>query len=210
MPQWIDISLPVTAGMAHWPGDPEVDVRRIATIGPDSFCNVTAISMCAHTGTHMDAPLHFIDGGAPMESMPFDATVGPARVIEILDPIEITRQELELHQIRRGERLLFKTANSARLWTTKEFVEDFVYIARDAADFMAESGIRTVGIDAYSVGGFRKDLQETHLSLLQAGIWIVEGLMLAHVTPGDYEFICLPVKLVGADGAPARAILRRL
>ena len=210
MPEWIDISLPVTAGMVHWPGDPEIQVKRIATIGPESFCNVTAISMCVHTGTHMDAPLHFIDGGASMESMPLDAVVGTARVIEIFDPVKITRIELERHALQPGERILLKTSNSARLWKTNQFLEDFVYISREAADYMAETCIRTVGIDAYSVGGFRNDLQETHVSLLGAGIWIVEGLNLEHVAPGDYEFICLPMKLIGADGAPARAVLRRL
>ena len=210
MPEWIDISLPVTAGMVHWPGDPEIQVQRIASIGPESFCNVTAISMCAHTGTHIDAPLHFIDGGAAMESMPLDAVIGPARVIEIFDHEKITRLELERHALQRGERILLKTSNSARLWSTSRFIEDFVYISLDAADYMVEAGIRTVGIDAYSVGGFRNDLQETHVSLLGAGIWIVEGLNLEHVDPGNYELICLPMKLVGADGAPARAILRRL
>jgi arylformamidase len=210
MPQWIDISLPVTAGMARWPGDPEIRVERLASIGPDSFCNLTAISMCAHTGTHMDAPLHFIDGGAAMESMPLDAVIGPARVIEISGPEKVARHELERHALRRGERILLKASNSTRLWKTGRFIEDFVYIAQDAADYMAAAGIRTVGIDAYSVGGFRHDLLETHVSLLAAGIWIVEGLMLEHVTPGEYEFICLPMKLIGADGAPARAVLRRM
>jgi len=208
MPNWIDISLPIAKGMVRWPGDPEIDVHRIACIDAESFCNVTAISMCAHTGTHMDAPLHFIDGAAAMEAMPLDATIGPARVIEIVDKVAVTRQELELWSPQRGERLLFKTANSARLWKTDQFLEDFVYISREAADFMAEVGIRTVGIDAYSVGGYRQDLQETHLSLLGAGIWIIEGLVLDGVAPGSYELVCLPLKLIGADGAPARAILR--
>ncbi len=209
MLEWIDISVPVTAGMARWPGDPEIQIQRIASIGPESFCNLTAISMCAHTGTHMDAPLHFIEDGAAIETMPLDAVIGPARVIEIFDPEKITRPELERHALQRGERILIKTANSARLWNTNQFIEDFVYIAQDAAAYMAETGIRTVGIDAYSVGGLRNDLLETHVTLLAAGIWIVEGLMLEDVSPGEYEFICLPMKLIGADGAPARAVLRR-
>lgn len=209
MPEWIDISVPVTTDMARWPGDPDIQLERIASIGPKSFCNLTAISMCAHTGTHMDAPLHFIDGGIAMEAMPLDAVIGPARVIEIFDPAKISRCELEQHALRRGERILLKTSNSTRLWKTNRFIEDFVYIAHDAAAYMAETGIRTVGIDAYSVGGFRNDLQETHVTLLAAGIWIVEGLMLEHAAPGEYDFICLPIKLVGADGAPARALLGR-
>ena len=127
----------------------------------------------------------------------------------IFDPEKITRQELERHAMQRGERILLKTTNSARLWKTDEFIEDFVYIAQDAAAYMAAIGIRTVGVDAYSVGGFRNDLQETHVTLLAAGIWIVEGLMLENVQPGEYDFICLPMKLTGADGAPARAVLRR-
>lgn len=210
MSQWIDISLPVTAGMVRWPGDPEIRVDRIASIGADSICNLTSISMCAHTGTHMDAPLHFIDGGAPMEAMPLDAVLGPARVIEIFDCEKVTRQELERHTLQRGERILLKTSNSPRLWKANGFIEDFVYISRDAACYMAEAGIAAIGIDAYSVGGYRNDLRETHMALLGAGIWIIEGLMLEHAAPGDYELICLPMKLTGADGAPARAVLRRL
>ena len=195
--------------MVRWPGDPEVHVDRIASIGAESFCNLTAISMCAHTGTHMDAPLHFIEGGAPLDAMPLDAVIGLARVIEIIDSEKVTRQELERHTLRRGERILLKTANSPRLWKTTQFIENFVYISDDAARYMAEAGIRAVGIDAYSVGGYRNDLQETHVTLLGAGIWVIEGLVLEHVAPGNYELICLPIKLMNADGAPARAILRR-
>ncbi len=190
MPGWIDISLPVRTGMVRWPGDPVIEVNRIATIGlDDSVCNVTAISMCAHTGTHMDAPLHFIAGAASMESLPLDAVMGPARVIEIHHPSKITREELLTHDLQRGERILFKTANSARLWKTDQFLDDFIYITPDAADYLAESCIQTVGIDAYSVGGYHDRMQETHVSLLSAGIWIIEGLALEHVAAGTYELV---------------------
>ena len=195
--------------MVRWPGDPEIEVTRIATIGLDSFCNITAISMCAHTGTHMDAPLHYIEGGAAMEALPLDAVVGTARVIAIRDDTKITREELVPHTLRRGERILFKTVNSARLWKTDRFCDDFIYISPDAAQYLAETGIQTVGIDAYSVGGFLDGLQETHVALLAAGIWIIEGLALEDVPAGTYELLCLPIKLMGADGAPARAVLRQ-
>jgi len=141
--------------------------------------------------------------------MPLDATVGPARVIPIHDKKSIKREELAAHGISAGERILFKTANSDRSWNSDRFDEGFVFISHDGARFLAERGVRTVGVDYLSVGGFREDGPETHEALLGAGIWIIEGLNLTGVEPGEYELVCLPLKLMGAEGSPARAILRR-
>jgi arylformamidase len=141
--------------------------------------------------------------------MPLDATIGPARVIQIRAEESITPAELKPYRIRRGERILFKTRNSARVWKTDEFDEDFVYISKEAAQNLAELGVRTVGVDYLSVGGFRRDGVETHRALLGAGIWIIEGLNLSGVKPGKYELLCLPLKVLGGDGAPARAILKK-
>jgi arylformamidase len=141
--------------------------------------------------------------------MPLDATIGPARVIPIHDTKSIKRDELLGHSIARGERLLFKTSNSVNSWNSDEFNENFVFISKDAAQYLAEVGVRTVGVDYLSVGGFREDGPETHEALLSAGIWIIEGLNLNAIEPGDYELVCLPLKLMGAEGSPARAILRR-
>ena len=142
--------------------------------------------------------------------MPLTATMGEAQVIEIDDPREITVSEIAKHGLQAGERVLFKTLNSARCWRSSTFVEDFVYISEQAALHLAETKVRTVGVNYLSVGGYRSDGATIHRILLQAGIWIIEGLDLSPVTGGRYEMICLPVKLHGSDGAPARAILRPL
>ncbi len=164
--------------------------------------------MGVHTGTHMDAPRHFIEDAPTIDRMPLDATVGPARVIQIRDHKCIGRDELEEHAIKAHERVLFKTANSDRLWNKDEFDEDFIFIDETGAEYLVECGVRLVGVDYLSVGGFREDAVETHLALLGAGIWVIEGLNLSSVEPGAYELVCLPLKLVEAEGAPARAILR--
>lgn len=205
---WIDISVPLFNGMAHWPGDPDVRITRIQSIDQGDTCNVSTLALSVHTGTHMDAPLHFIQDGQALDTLPFDATVGPVRVIEIHDPESIKVAELAEHHIQPQERILFKTRNSTNCWQSQQFVEDFVYISREAARFLAEQQIQTVGVDYLSVGGFVRDGVETHLALLGSGIWIIEGLNLAQVEPGHYELVCLPLKIVNADGAPARAILR--
>ncbi len=208
MTDWIDVSAAVRKGMPHWPGDPAFHIRRVADQAKGDQCTVSHIDLGVHTGTHMDAPLHFLPEGACMDEMPLEATVGPARVIEIHDPVAVTQEELMAHHVRAGERILLKTANSTRAWEYNGFYEDFVYIAHDAAEYLAGIGIRTVGIDYLSVGGYRKDSLETHTALLRAGIWIIEGLNLKHIVPGEYDLICLPLKIEGAEGAPARAILR--
>lgn len=205
---WIDVSVPVYTGMAHWPDNPPIVIERMLDMERGDAANVSKLSLGAHTGTHMDAPLHFLRDGAGIDTMPFTATLGPTRVIEIHDTVSIKPGELAAHAIQPGERVLFKTANSPRCWQTDAFVEDFVYIAADAAAFLAAQGVQTVGVDYLSVGGFRADGAATHQALLQAGIWVIEGLNLAQVQAGTYELICLPIKLMNADGAPARAILR--
>lgn len=206
--QWIDISVPLRNAMVHWPTDPPVRIERVLDLEHGDSHTLSEISMGAHTGTHMDAPLHFIQQGIGIDKMPLDTTVGRARVIEIHDSESIKPEELFQHRIRRGERILFKTRNSLRGWQTDIFIEDFVFISKEAARFLTNCGVRVVGIDYLSVGGFRRDSIETHRILLEAGIWIIEGIDLSHVNSGRYYLICLPLKLDKADGAPARAILR--
>ena len=165
--------------------------------------------MGAHTGTHMDAPLHFLATGKSLDQLPLEATIGPARVIEIKDRNSIKLEEIQPHKINRGERILFKTRNSTASWKSDAFDEEFVYISKEAARYLAELEIQTVGIDYLSVGGFKCDGLDTHQALLGAGIWIIEGLNLAKVKPGTYDLICLPLKVIGIEGAPARAVLRK-
>ena len=207
MPQdWIDISVAVPAqGFVHWPGDPAFKRTLVQAIDRGDVANLSCIEGSAHTGTHMDAPRHFLADGRTIETMPLDATVGRARVIQIEDPQSIPMREVERHQISEGERILFRTANSPRVWQTNEFVKDHISIPPDTAEYLVSRRIRSVGVDYLSVGG-----PETHRTLLGAGIWVIEGLNLVDVEPGEYDLICLPVKLIGADGSPARAIIRRI
>jgi arylformamidase len=207
---WIDVSVSLRSGMVHWPDNPPVQIERALSIERGDAANVSEISMGAHTGTHMDGPIHFVREGRGLDEMPLEATIGPARVIEVGDPESIKPDELHPHGLRRNERILFKTQNSARRWSSEDFVEDFVYLSQEAARYLADRGIRTVGVDYLSVGGFRKDGEETHRALLEAGIWVIEGLDLSEVEAGEYELICLPLKIERSDGAPARAILRAI
>ena len=207
---WIDISVPVRNGMVHWPGDPAFESRLEKKIGDEngSPCNLTHLSLSAHTGTHMDAPRHFIAEGDTMETMPLEAVMGPCRVIEIRDSTAITSSELETHKLQKNERILFKTRNSSRSWASDDFDEDFIYISQDGARHITAQGVQTVGVDYLSVGGFKKDGVETHVELLGGKVWIIEGLNLSEIEPGKYDLACLPLKIIGSDGAPARAALR--
>ncbi len=195
--------------MVAWPGDGAVSIGLISSMAQGAECNVTRLNMSAHTGTHMDAPRHFIADGVTMEAWPPDSTMGRCRVIAIAHPVAVTAAELAPHQLRAGERILFKTENSRkRLLREPVFVEEFIYVAEDAAKYLVACGVRSVGVDYLSVGGFSKDGLETHVTLLGAGVWVVEGLDLSEISPGEYEWTCLPLKLVGADGSPCRALLR--
>ncbi len=206
---WIDISVALNPAVPHWPGNTPFDIAKDHDMANGDHDNVSRISMGVHTGTHIDAPLHFLAGGASIDTLPFRATVGRARVIEIENKETITVQELQTYDLEPGERLLFKTNNSSRNWPEQEFLTDFVYIPHEAAEFLAEKKVQTVGVDYLSVGGYKKDGAQTHAALLSAGIWVIEGLNLAGVAPGHYDLVCLPLRLEGAEAAPARAIIRR-
>jgi arylformamidase len=221
--KWMDVSVEMRDGMVHWPGDPECHVSLQVKLGdpipgqPGKTipCNLTKLSLSAHTGTHMDAPRHFVAKGKTMETMPLEAVMGICRVIEIKHKTAITVEELRPHRLKRGERVLFKTRNSTKSWRlakTATFDVDFVYIPAATARFLVERGVMTVGVDYLSVGGYEKDGVECHQILLGAKnpVWIIEGLNLAAIKPGRYELACLPLKIAGADGAPCRAALRAL
>lgn len=206
--KWMDISVTIKSGMAHWPGDPAVQIKRIKNMDKGDKDNVSFIKMGSHAGTHMDAPLHFIKREKGLDKMPLDAVLGPAKVLEIRDKRHIGIKELKTCSIKSGERIIFKTKNSS-YWQRKVFREDFVYIPSDAAAYLASLGVKIVGVDYLSVGGYHEDGAQTHKILLKAGIWIIEGLNLSGVKPGDYDLICLPLKILNSDGAPARAVIRR-
>ena len=206
---WIDISAPLYPGLPHWPGNTPFDIAKDHDMPRGDHDNVSRISMGVHTGTHIDAPLHFLANGASIDTLPFSAMVGRCRVIEVANEEQITVQELQSHDLEPNEKLLFKTRNSSRDWPKQEFLTDFVYIPHEAAEFLAERKVETVGVDYLSIGGYKKDGAQTHAALLSAGIWVIEGLNMAGVAPGHYELICLPLLLSGAEAAPARAIIRR-
>ena len=173
---WIDVSVTLKPGMVPWPGDPPVRISHALSMERGDPSTVSLLEMGAHTGTHMDAPAHFVRGGTGIGDIPLDASIGPARVIPIRD--------------------------------TDAFVEDFVYVSEAAAEYLAGRQVRLVGVDYLSVGGFHADGVKIHRTLLNAGIWIIEGLNLKEVSPGPVDLVCLPLKILGGDGAPARALVR--
>jgi arylformamidase len=205
---WIDVSMPLGEGMVCWPGDPGFRLRRVARISAGRGYNLSRLEMSAHSGTHVDAPLHFLEQGEGIDRMPPELMAGGARVILVSDPESVKPADLEHHGIRRGERLLLKTRNSGLPWTGGPFREDFVYLSTDAAAYLAGAGVGLVGIDYLSVGGYGKNEAEAHRLLLSAGVWVVEGLVLDRVPAGRCELLCLPLRLPGGDGAPARALVR--
>ncbi len=203
---WIDISVPIRDGMVHWPSDPPVQIRRTSDVEQGDSHTMSSLSFGSHTGTHIDAPAHFIKGGGSVDRIPLEALVGEARVIEISDPVSINMAEVEPLKIRRGERLLFKTRNSL-LWQADKFVREFVYITDEVARYLVSGGVRLVGIDYLSIGEYRKGMA-VHDILLGAGVCVVEGLNLSQVAPGSYNLVCLPLRLENGDGAPARVIIK--
>ncbi len=205
---WIDVSVMLRDGMVRWPDNPPIRIHRTQDMEQGDDCNVTALSLGVHSGTHMDAPLHFLPKGRGIDAMPLSVVVGPARVIAIRDPESIKPDELREHRIRPGERILFKTRNSPRCWKTDTFLKDFVFLSEEGARWLAARQVCTVGIDYLSVAGFFSDTTAIHTTLLKAGIWIIEGLNLSKVQHGKYDLICLPIKIARGDGAPARALLR--
>ncbi len=210
MNPWIDITVPLSPGMAHWPGDRPYEVDRVEDMSRGAMMNLSAISLSAHTGTHMDAPLHFVAEGQAIDRMPLDAGIGPARVVAIRNPARIALDEVESCDVQPGERILFKTVNSNSEWWSEPFQERFVAIPADVAAHLAARRPALIGVDYLSVGAFQGDGVETHQLLLGAGIWLVEGLALTHVDPGRYELVCVPLRMAGVEGAPARAAIRRV
>jgi arylformamidase len=201
--KWIDVSVPIYAGMVYFPDNPPIEIETIMDVEKGDICTISRLGMGTHTGTHIDAPIHFLPGGTGAEEVPLGNLIGPARVIEIKDPGAVKADELRVHNLGVRERLLFKTSNSERCWKTSQFVPDFVSIAEDAASYLARLNTLAVGIDYLSAGS-----PETHRTLLGAGVVIVEGLNLTGISQGRYELLCLPLKILGGDGAPARVLLK--
>jgi len=205
-----DISLTIAEDLPVWPGDPKIELKKISQIDDGAEANVTHISACVHIGTHVDAPDHFLGNGDTVENLPLDLLVGPALVAEIPVEGQISAMDLQAAKIPEGtKRLLLKTANS-QIWIEglKEFKEDFIALEADAAAYLVKLGVEVVGLDYLSVAPFA-DPGPTHQILLKAGTLIIEGLDLSEIEPGEYTLYCLPLKIKGSDGAPARVLLQR-
>jgi arylformamidase len=203
-----DISIPVNNATVTWPSDPELHLHPVLRMADGAIANLTKLETCVHVGTHFDAPWHFIADGARSDEVPLEAFLGPVFVAEIGDGPAIERAHLERLPLADVERLLFKTRNSALL---KEpvFRPDFTYLSGDAARYLAEFPIKLVGIDYLSIDQYGTDSFPAHKALLGRGIAIVEGIDLSQIDEGQYELVCLPMKLTGVDGAPVRAVLRK-
>lgn len=210
---WKDISVTLRTNMPYFPTDPvPPKIYRMYDVEKGDKVTMSMIEIISHTGTHIDTPLHFIPEGSTVTDMPLDATIGPARVIEIKDPEKIKVEELEPYDIKEGERILFKTRNSPVTYESDNFVEDYVYISSEAARYLADKKVRLVGLDNITIGHFKEEdnLTKTHQTLLENGVYILEDVALDGVEPGEYELIFLPIKLDRGDAGPGRAILRPL
>jgi arylformamidase len=191
-----------------YPGNPSVSVSAHRAIARGDSANVSAISFGSHTGTHIDAPRHFDDAAAGVDAVPLERLLGSAIVVEFADNVRaIDRNALEGVPLRDTKRVLFKTANSRRIRDPR-FQADYTFLAPEAAEMLVESGIELVGIDYLSVEQFKSGHHRTHLILLGHGVVILEGLDLSDAAAGEYDLFCLPLRFVGIDGAPARAVLR--
>ena len=208
--EWIDISLTIKSGRIGWPGDPEVEVTKLMQIEKGDMCNTRLLKCPVHVGTHIDAPLHFIEGGDGIETLPLSSLAGPAKVIEVNNEEVIPLNEVEDKEINEGDIVLFKTINSSRYLKEDTFNENYVYLSTEAARYLVSKKISTVGIDYYSIAGINDNIVECHEVLLGAKVTIIEGLDLSTISPGLYDFVCLPLKIAGSDGSPARAIIRKI
>ena len=206
----IDVSVPLRAEMPVWPGSVGYRRESLMSIADGDPVNVSALHVEVHTGTHIDAPLHFVPGGEATDAIPLDVLVGPAWVVRLDDVDTITAAELEAAEVPFDcTRLLLRTRNSDVRWFAEgvPFREDYAALAEDGAQWIVERGIEVVGIDYLSIQKFT-DGPEVHQILLTNRVVIVEGLHLDHVQPGSYEMICLPLLAPGCEGVPARVVLR--
>jgi len=201
-----DISLPVYEKMVGWPMDPKVKLRLKSKIEAGAPCNLTKVVMSAHSGTHIDAPFHFIKKGKTVDRLPLEAFYGDALVVELDSKDKINIRDLAALKLKGKKRVLFKTRNSS-LWKNKKFVKDFVYFTEKSAEHLVKCGVKLVGIDYLSVEEYGNERHPAHSVFLSAEVILLEGLNLLTVKPGNYTLCAFPLNLKGCDGAPVRAVL---
>ena len=205
-----DVTVAISNDLPVYPGDPKISITRTHSLEKGDVARVSHLSFGTHIGTHIDPPYHFMMNGIPLDQVSLEVLIGPARVIDVGEVDSIGAGSFDRALLDGATRVLFKTRNS-RFWhESNEFRKDFVYLETEAAEMLVNSGVQLVGIDYLSVERFGFDKPTTHWALLGNNVVVVEGLDLSEVAPGDYELICLPLKIKDGDGGPARVVLREL
>lgn len=203
-----DITVPISNDLPVYPGDPPIEIRRTQSLENGDIARVSHLSFSTHIGTHIDPPYHFMRDGMKLDQLPLDVLIGPARVVDAGDVSAIDWSIVDRLDLRGVTRVLFKTRNS-RFWAeSSHFRTDFTYLETEAARALVDLGVRLVGIDYLSVERCDFDQPTTHWTLLGNNVIVVEGLDLTGIDPGDYELICLPLRIKDGDGGPARVVLR--
>jgi arylformamidase len=203
--RWIDIGTSIEPDLVVWPGDPKIAIEQLATVAKDGY-NLTKISLSAHSGTHMDAPFHYLSKGKTIDQIDVNRLIGEVKVFQI-DSKVVSAKDLMNLEIEEGDNIFLKTINSEQDWQNMPFLKDFVYIDESAARYLVEKKINMIGIDYLSIAHPENGV-EVHRILLANEVVIVEGLRLKEINEGNYEMICLPMKIKGGDGAPVRVVLR--
>jgi arylformamidase len=204
----IDVSVALDTSLPTYPGNTPFSLEAVKRIASGDSSNVSTIHLSVHAGTHVDAPRHFFDSGIGVDALPLEMLCGRTWVIEVTSRKAIAAEDLAAAHLSEDVRVLIKTHNS-RLWGTAEFQKDFVGVTESGAKYLVEHGIKVVGVDYLSVEVFKTPGAPAHHTLLGAGTIVIEGLNLIDVEPAVYDMICLPLRVVGADGAPARVVLRK-
>ena len=207
MSRIFDISVPIRTGGLIYPGNPEIDVSLQQAVAKGASANVSTVRFGSHTGTHVDASRHFFDDGQPVDRIPLERLIGPALLVRFDDDVRsVGVAELRGKDLEQHKRILLRTRNSALL-SQPQFFADYTFLAPDGAQYLVDNGVELVGVDYLSIEQFHSGHHRTHRTLLERSVVIVEGLDLSVPPAGEYEFICLPLRLAGCDGAPARAVL---
>jgi arylformamidase len=202
-----DVSVPIRAGGLVYPGNPEIEIELQQAVARGASANVSTIRFGSHTGTHADAARHFFDDGETVDRIPLDRLIGPAVLLKFSDDVRsIGAAELRTQNLGGYKRVLLGTRNSAML-SQSDFARDYTYLAPDGAQYLVDEGVELVGIDYLSIEQFHSGHHRTHRTLLERSVVIVEGLDLSVPEAGEYQFVCLPLRIAGGDGAPARAVL---
>lgn len=202
-----DISVPIRSGGLAYPGNPEIEITLQQAVAKGAGANVSVIRFGSHTGTHADAARHFFDDGQPVDQIPLERLIGPALLVGFDDDVRaVGAAELAAQDLKGHKRILLRTRNSGLL-SKSEFAPDYTYLAPDGAEYLVEKGVELVGIDYLSIEQFHSGHHRTHRTLLARSVVIVEGLDLSVPPLGEYQLICLPLRIEGCDGAPARAVL---